>query len=240
MAAAVLILTASVYGLTPRTEVGGDDSRPTGEPVAVTTAPQFDHAAHASCCSDGTCCSSPTSLTVEGGFIQEKENQETKQEGKQDVNKSEQGSKGNQEDQKDDSSEAKQTYNELNRFEKYVILGKGTERAFSNKYWNTKTKGTYICKRCNAPLYRSDDKFDSGCGWPSFDAEIEGAVTRQRDRDGIRIEIICSNCGGHLGHVFYGEGFTIKNTRHCVNSVSMQLIPEGKELPAVIKPKQKK
>jgi len=126
-------------------------------------------------------------------------------------------------------------YNPLTNFEKYVILEKGTERPWTGELIDNKKTGTYICKRCNAPLYRSTDKFDSHCGWPSFDDEIEGAVTRQPDADGRRTEIICSNCGGHLGHIFLGEGFTDKNTRHCVNSVSMDFIPEGKPIPEIIK-----
>lgn len=116
-------------------------------------------------------------------------------------------------------------YNVLNQEEKRVIVNKGTEYPFTGKYVDNKASGVYICKQCNAPLYNSHDKFDSHCGWPSFDDEIEGAVTRVPDVDGRRTEIICSNCQGHLGHVFMGEGFTSKNTRHCVNSVSLQFIP---------------
>lgn len=112
-------------------------------------------------------------------------------------------------------------YNTLSDEERYIIEHKGTERAFSGKYTNHKGDGTYTCKKCNAPLFHSHTKFDSGSGWPSFDDAIKGAVKEVPDIDGRRVEIVCSKCNGHLGHVFRGERMTEKNTRHCVNSASI-------------------
>ena len=118
----------------------------------------------------------------------------------------------------------KKTYNPLTAEERYVIERKGTERPFTGEYDDFYEAGTYICRRCNAELYRSDDKFDARCGWPAFDNEVPGAVNRLSDPDGMRIEIECANCGGHLGHVFVGERLTATNTRHCVNSLSMRFV----------------
>jgi len=160
------------------------------------------------------------------------------------ASKSGEGSKD--ESAKDDAKSKKSTplskskkmsdpFNKLTKDEADVIIRKGTE-ARNKGYTNSKVVGTYICKRCNAPLYNSTGKFESDCGWPAFDDEIKGSVKRQPDRDGSgRIEIVCQNCDGHLGHVFFGEQLTAKNTRHCVNSISIKLIPRGKEIPEMIK-----
>lgn len=125
-------------------------------------------------------------------------------------------------------SKEKQEYHKLTKEEEGVIVNKGTEMPFTGKYYAFWERGTYVCKRCGTPLYHSESKFEADCGWPSFDDEIPGAVKRLPDPDGVRTEIECANCGAHLGHVFRGEKFTEKNTRHCVNSISMDFIPDKK------------
>ncbi len=125
-------------------------------------------------------------------------------------------------------------YNKLTSEEEKIIVDKATEYPFTGEYDDFYEDGTYICRRCNAPLFSSKSKFSSGCGWPSFDETLPGAVKRLLDPDGMRTEIECSNCGAHLGHEFVGERLTDKNTRECVNSLSIRFIPKEKELPKTI------
>ena len=125
-------------------------------------------------------------------------------------------------------------YNKLTPEQERVIVHKATEAPFTGEYDNFYEEGTFICRRCNAPLFSSKSKFNAGCGWPSFDESFPTAIERVPDPDGIRTEIQCSNCGGHLGHEFVGEGLTNKNTRECVNSLSIRFISKGKELPIIV------
>lgn len=125
-------------------------------------------------------------------------------------------------------------YNHLTPEEKYVIEDKGTEAPFSGEYDDFFVDGTFICRRCNSPLFSSQSKFEAGCGWPSFDANFPDAIKRIPDDDGRRTEILCAHCNGHLGHVFEGEAYTESNTRHCVNSLSIRFIPKEEELPKLM------
>lgn len=122
------------------------------------------------------------------------------------------------------------SYNQLTNEEKRIIENKGTEAPGSGEYDNFFVEGTFICRKCNAPLFSSKSKFEAGCGWPSFDDNFPGAIERLTDADGQRTEIQCANCGAHLGHVFFGEHLTNKDTRHCVNSLSIRFIPKGGEI----------
>jgi peptide-methionine (R)-S-oxide reductase len=126
------------------------------------------------------------------------------------------------------------SYNYLTPEQESVIVHKATEAPFTGEYDNFFEEGTYICRKCNAPLFRSKNKFNSGCGWPSFDGSFPNALKRVPDPDGLRTEIECTNCGGHLGHEFLGEHITDKNIRECVNSLSIRFIPKGKELSRTI------
>jgi methionine-R-sulfoxide reductase len=126
------------------------------------------------------------------------------------------------------------SYNPLSVEEERIIVHKGTERPFTGEYENQFLPGTFICRRCNNPLYSAEAKFHSGCGWPSFDEEYQGSVERLVDADGRRTEIVCAHCHAHLGHVFEGEGLTEKDTRHCVNSLSIRFVPASQELPPVL------
>lgn len=125
-------------------------------------------------------------------------------------------------------------YNKLTPEQQRVIENKATEAPFIGEYDNFYEDGTFICRKCNAPLFSSKSKFDAGCGWPSFDENLPDAIRRVADPDGIRTEIECTNCGAHLGHEFVGEGLTHKNTRECVNSLSIVFIPKGKKVPKTI------
>ena len=125
-------------------------------------------------------------------------------------------------------------YNKLTREQERVIINKATEPPYSNEYDDFFEDGTFVCRRCNAPLFSSESKFNSGCGWPSFDETLPNAIRRIPDSDGMRTEIECENCGGHLGHEFLGEGLTDKNIRECVNSLSIYFVPKNKELPKII------
>lgn len=138
------------------------------------------------------------------------------------------------------STSAKMAYNTLTPEEKNVLENKGTERPFTGEYDDFYEQGIFICRRCNAPLYTSKAKFDAGCGWPAFDDCFPNAVTRNSGNKYLGEEITCTNCGGHLGHVFEGENFTHTNTRHCANSLSLKFIKEGEKLPPLLSNKNDK